>query len=60
MELDESKFTCDDFIVINRLMIAYDTPELRHVMEVENEILSEIEDRNTTIMMKDKEINRKT
>ena len=28
-------------------------------MEVEDEILSEIEDRDTTIMMKDKELEKK-
>ena len=60
LELDESKFDGDDFIVINRLMMACGTPELKRAMEVEDEILSEIEERDTTIMIKDKEIKQKT
>lgn len=59
LEVDESIFKGDEFFVINRLVMAGGTPEVKRAMEVEDEILSEIEDRDTTIMMKDKELEKK-
>ena len=59
LEVDENKFHDDEFIVINRLIMAGGSPEIKRAMEVEDEILSEIEARDTTIMMKEQEIEKK-
>ena len=59
LEVDESLFKGDEFFVINRLIMAGGSPEVKRAMEVEDEILSEIEDRDTTIMMKEKELEKK-
>jgi uncharacterized protein (DUF3084 family) len=45
---------------VNRLVMAAASPDVRREMQVEDEILSEIEARDTAIMMKDKEIELKT
>ena len=45
--------------VVHRLLKAAAAPDVRRAMEIEDEILSEIEDRDTTIMMKNKEIEQK-
>nr|WP_284515674.1 hypothetical protein [Bacteroides sp. AM54-2NS] len=45
--------------VVHRLLKAAAAPNVRRAMEIEDEILSEIEDRDTTIMMKNKEIEQK-
>ena len=59
LEVDDSMFTGDEFLVVNRLMLASGTPEVKRAMEVEDEILSEIEERDTAIMMRDKVIESK-
>ena len=47
-------------LLVNRLVMAAASPDVRREMQVEDEILSEIEARDTAIMMKDKEIELKT
>ena len=59
LEVDDSMFAGDEFLVVNRLMLASGTPEVKRAMEVEDEILSEIEERDTAIMMRDKVIESK-
>ncbi|WP_165154719.1 hypothetical protein [Parabacteroides sp. ZJ-118] len=49
----------DEHLVFNRLAQAAATPEIRRDMEVEDEILSEIERRDTVIMAKDHEIEQR-
>ena len=44
---------------MNRLLKAGVAPEIRRAMDVEDEILSEIEKRDTIIMQKDEEIVKK-
>ena len=45
--------------VVHRLLKAAAAPAVRRAMEIEDEILSEIEDRDTTIMLKNKVIEEK-
>ena len=45
--------------VVYRLLKAAAAPAVRRAMEIEDEILSEIEDRDTTIMLKNKVIEEK-
>ena len=45
--------------VVHRLLKAAAAPAVRRAMEIEDEILSEIEDRDTTIMLKNKMIEEK-
>ena len=52
-------FAGEESLVVNRLMLASGTPEVKRAMEVEDEILSEIEERDTAIMMRDKVIESK-
>ena len=59
MELDEESLGDDGRLIVGRLMKAAIAPEVRRAMEVEDEILSEIEARDTTIMLKDKMIEQK-
>lgn len=60
LEIDEKKFTSkDEQLLVNRLLKAGVAPEIRKFMEVEDEILSEIEKRDTIIMQKDEEIEMK-
>lgn len=59
LEIDEEHFEGEAQIIIHRLLKAAAAPEVRRAMEVEDEILSEIEDRDTTIMIKNKEIEQK-
>lgn len=59
MELDEEALGDDGRLIVGRLMKAAIAPEVRRAMEVEDEILSEIEARDTTIMLKDKMIEQK-
>ena len=46
-------------LLVNRLVMAAASPKVRRDMQVEDEILSEIEARDTTIMLKDKAIEQK-
>ena len=60
LEIDENKFTGkDEQLIMNRLLKAGVAPEIRRAMDVEDEILSEIEKRDTIIMQKDEEIVKK-
>ena len=60
LEIDEEALNGnDEQLVIYRLVKAAAAPDVRRAMEVEDEILSEIEARDTTIMLKDKIIEQK-
>lgn len=59
LEIDESLFQKEDAPVLTRLLKAFATPEVRRSMDVEDEILSEIEARDTVIMQKDHIIQQK-
>ena len=60
LEIDETQFhENDEKLLVDRLLRAGTTPDVRRAMEVEDEILSEIEARDTTIMLKDKLIEQK-
>lgn len=56
LEIDEDKFTANEFPIINRLFKAIVTADVRRSMELEDQILSEIEKRDTIIMRKEQEI----
>lgn len=56
LEIDEDKFTASEFPIINRLFKAIVTADVRRSMELEDQILSEIEKRDTIIMRKEQEI----
>ena len=60
LNINEKDMTGDELMLVNRLMLAAASPKVRRDMAVEDEILSEIEDRDTTIMLKDKEIKLKS
>lgn len=59
LEIDENIFLGEEQFVVNRLLKAFVAPEVRRAMDVEDEILSEIESRDTTIMMKEQMIVEK-
>jgi len=59
LEIDESLFLEEDYPVLTRLLKAGVAPEVRRSMDVEDEILSEIEARDTVIMQKDQIIQQK-
>lgn len=59
LEIDENLFTATEQVLITRLLKAGVAPDVRRSMEVEDEILSEIEKRDTDIMMKDQELEKK-
>ena len=59
LNIDDEGMEGDDLVVVERLARAAFTAEVRRGMSVEDEILSEIEARDTTIMLKDEEISRK-
>lgn len=59
LNIDENKFCDDEFLVIHRLIKAGASPEIKRAMDVEDQILSEIESRDTTIMLKEQEIEKK-
>lgn len=50
----------DELLLVKRLTLAAASPEIRRDMQVEDEILSEIEARDTEIMMKKKELELKS
>ncbi|MGL5980296.1 MAG: hypothetical protein ACRCZY_05350 [Phocaeicola sp.] len=60
LEIDDKELEGDAKQLVYRLIKAAAAPDVRRAMEVEDEILSEIEDRDTTIMMKDQEIEEKS
>lgn len=59
LNIDEEKMSMDELLLVRRLTLAAASPEIRREMQVEDEILSEIEARDTTIMLKDKTIQLK-
>lgn len=59
LEIDERKLNGnDEQLVMFRLVKAASTPDVRRAMQVEDEILSEIEDRDTTIMLQNAKIEK--
>ena len=58
LEINDEHLDDEVKCVVHRLLKAAAAPDVRRAMEIEDEILSEIEDRDTTIMMK-KEIEQK-
>lgn len=59
LEIDESIFSATEMIIVTRLLRAGVEPDVRRSMEVEDEILSEIEKRDTDIMLKEQELKEK-
>ncbi|MGL4518991.1 MAG: hypothetical protein ACRCUJ_04565 [Phocaeicola sp.] len=59
LEIADEAAEGDAKLLVNRLTKAAVAPDVRRAMEIEDEILSEIEDRDTTIMIKDEEIKQK-
>ena len=59
IEIDETIFPADEQLIITRLLKAGVAPDIRRAMDVEDEILSEIEARDTVIMQKDQQIEKK-
>lgn len=59
LEINEEHMDEEVKCVVHRLLKAAAAPNVRRAMEIEDEILSEIEDRDTTIMIKNKEIEEK-
>jgi len=59
LEINDEYLDDEVKCVVHRLLKAAAAPNVRRAMEIEDEILSEIEDRDTTIMMKNKEIEQK-
>lgn len=59
LEIDDEKYSGEEQLVINRLLRAAVAPSIRRDMQIEDEILSEIEARDTTIMVKDEIIEKK-
>ena len=59
LSIDEGLMEADERLVLSRLAMAFASPDIRKSMSVEDEILSEIEARDTTIMLKAREIESK-
>ena len=59
LQIDDEDMDKEGRLLVNRLVMAAASPEVRRDMQVEDEILSEIEARDTTIMLKDKAIEQK-
>ena len=59
LEFDDEHLDEEVQCVVHRLLKAAAAPSVRRATEIEDEILSEIEDRDTTIMMKNQEIEQK-
>ena len=60
LQINDEGMDADGRLLVNRLVMAAASPEVRREMQVEDEILSEIEARDTALMMKDQEIEQKT
>ncbi|RHR76830.1 hypothetical protein [Odoribacter sp. AF15-53] len=60
LEINEDIFVGEEQLIVTRLLKAGVAPDVRRAMEVEDEILSEIEARDTLIMQKEQEIERKS
>ena len=59
LEINDEQLDEEAKYVVHRLLKAAAAPAVRRAMEIEDEILSEIEDRDTTIMLKNKELEQK-
>lgn len=59
LEIDENIFMPDEQMIITRLLVAGVAPQVRREMQIEDEILSEIERRDTAIMQRDQMIEKK-
>lgn len=59
LEINEDHLDEEVKYIVHRLLKAAAAPDVRRAMEIEDEILSEIEDRDTTIMLKNQEIEQK-
>ncbi len=59
LEINDEHMDEEVKYVVHRLLKAAAAPAVRRAMEIEDEILSEIEDRDTTIMLKNKMIEEK-
>ena len=59
LQIDDEGMGQEGRLLVNRLVMAAASPKVRRDMQVEDEILSEIEARDTTIMLKDKAIEQK-
>ena len=59
LQIDDEGMDQEGRLLVNRLVMAAASPKVRRDMQVEDEILSEIEARDTTIMLKDKAIEQK-
>ena len=60
LQINDEGMDAEGRLLVNRLVMAAASPEVRREMQVEDEILSEIEARDTALMMKDQEIEQKT
>ncbi|MDD2953467.1 MAG: hypothetical protein PHC95_09955 [Parabacteroides sp.] len=60
LNINDEGMEHDERLLLNRLVLAAASPEIRRDMQVEDEILSEIEARDTAIMMRDKELKQKS
>ncbi|MEG1749114.1 MAG: hypothetical protein RR249_05430 [Tannerellaceae bacterium] len=59
LEIDETQFPPEEMRIVIRLLSACSAPEVRQEMDIEDQILSEIEARDTVIMQKDQQIEQK-
>ena len=59
LEIEDEHLEEEAQYVVYRLLKAAVAPDVRRAMEIEDEILSEIEEKDTTIMLKNKEIEEK-
>lgn len=59
LEIDEQLFHPDELSIVTRLLKAGVAPNIRRDMDIEDEILSEIEKRDTVIMQRDRVIEQK-
>lgn len=58
LNVDEDILEGDERLLIKRLTLAAASPDVRRDMQVEDEILSEIEERDTAIMLQKEELER--
>ena len=59
LNINEEDMEREELLIVDRLMRAAISNEVRRYMSVEDEFLSEIEARDTSIMLRDKEIQQK-
>ena len=59
LQINDEGMDAEGRLLVNRLVMAAASPEVRREMQVEDEILLEIESRDTALMLKDQEIEQK-